>query len=83
MHIDKAAIVANLRARGLPERADWVDRQLSPLVDTARNASLLRTLGIDPQEIAEQQPAPEAVAIGMEPLDDDQRISPSSKAQAV
>jgi hypothetical protein len=61
MHIDRAAIVATLRTRGRSERAAWVDRQLPPVVDTARNASLLRTLGIDPEEIA-QQPAPQAVA---------------------
>jgi hypothetical protein len=61
MHIDKAAIVATLRSRGRPERADWVDRQLPALVDTARNRSLLETLGIDPDEIARQRPSPEAV----------------------
>ncbi|MEU4421532.1 hypothetical protein AB0F81_12970 [Actinoplanes sp. NPDC024001] len=54
MQIDRAAIVATLRTRGLFERAAWVDRQLPPLVDVARNASLLRTLGIDPEEIAKQ-----------------------------
>lgn len=67
MHIDKAAIVATLRARGLPERADWVDRQLPPLVDTAHNASLLRTLGINAEEIAQQQPSPSAVAVVTSP----------------
>lgn len=54
MHVDKSAIVAALRARGTPERADWVDRQLPALVDISRNASLLRRLGIDPEEIADQ-----------------------------
>ena len=48
MYIDKADIVAILRRRGLDDRADWVDRQLSALVDTHRNASLLRMLDIDP-----------------------------------
>jgi hypothetical protein len=55
MHIDNAAIVADLRARGLPERAAWVARQLPPSVDTARNASLLRRLGIDPEAVTQQQ----------------------------
>ncbi|MFI1993746.1 hypothetical protein [Actinoplanes sp. NPDC020271] len=57
MLIDKATIVATLRTRGLTERADWVDRQLPPLVDTARNASLLRMLGLDPEKIAHQTSA--------------------------
>jgi len=46
-HVDKAAVVANLRARELHARADWVDRDLPAIIDTARNAALLRTLGID------------------------------------
>lgn len=50
MHIDKTEIVAMLRARGLNERADWVDRTLPALVDTATNSSLLRTLDIDPAD---------------------------------
>jgi hypothetical protein len=63
MHLDKAAIVSTLRARGLPERADWVDRQLPALVDTERNASLLRTLGVDPAEVAQLSPRPAAVTV--------------------
>jgi hypothetical protein len=55
MHIENAAIVAALRARGLPERAAWVARQLPSSVDTARNASLLRRLGIDPEAVTQQQ----------------------------
>jgi hypothetical protein len=47
IHIDKAEIVATLRSRGLHARADWVDRQLPPIIDTDKNASLLRTLDID------------------------------------
>lgn len=46
--IDKAQIIANLRARGLQARADWVDRQLPDLVDVDKNSALLETLGIDP-----------------------------------
>jgi hypothetical protein len=60
MHIEKAEIIATLRSRGLHARADWVDRQLPPLVDTYKNDSLLRTLDIDPAamspvEVASQQ----------------------------
>jgi hypothetical protein len=47
-YVDKAEIVATLRSRGLHARADWVDRELPHLVDTYRNAALLRTLDIDP-----------------------------------
>jgi hypothetical protein len=47
VYIDKAEIVATLRARGLNERADWVDRDLPQFVDTAKNAALLRMLNID------------------------------------
>jgi hypothetical protein len=39
--------VATLRSRDLHGRADWVDREFSALIDTAKNAALLRTLGID------------------------------------
>lgn len=48
MNIDKAQIIASLRARGLDDRADWVDRILPDLVDTGKNESLLKMLGIDP-----------------------------------
>ncbi len=48
MYIDKAEIVATLRSRGLQDRADWVDRELPPIVDTHKNGALLRMLNIDP-----------------------------------
>ena len=67
MHVDNAAIVAILRARGLHARADWVDRQLPALVDIEQNASLLQTLGIDPADIAQSQPPPETVSTGAPP----------------
>jgi hypothetical protein len=45
--VRKTQLVATLRARDLHGRADWVDKELPALIDTERNASLLRTLGID------------------------------------
>jgi hypothetical protein len=55
MEIDKAKVVALLRERGLDDRAAWVDRQLPDRVDVARNAGLLRTLNIDPAELADAE----------------------------
>jgi hypothetical protein len=55
-YVDKAEIVATLRSRGLHARADWVDRELPELVDTYRNAGLLRTLAIDPAALAPSDP---------------------------
>ena len=52
MHIDKAAILSELRSRGLHARADWVDRELPDLVDTYKNSALLQMLGVDPATIA-------------------------------
>jgi hypothetical protein len=52
MLIDKAEIVATLRSRGLQARADWVNRELPPLVDTYENGALLRMLDIDPAAMA-------------------------------
>jgi hypothetical protein len=39
--------VATLRARDLDRRADWVEKDLPTLIDTAGHASLLRSLGVD------------------------------------
>ena len=39
--------MATLRSRDLHGRADWVDREFPALINTASNAALLRTLGID------------------------------------
>jgi hypothetical protein len=47
MCVKKTVVVATLRSRDLHGRADWVENALPPLIDTARNASLLRTLGIN------------------------------------
>jgi hypothetical protein len=45
--VKKNQVVATLRARDLHGRADWVEKELPALIDTVRNASLLRTLGIN------------------------------------
>jgi hypothetical protein len=47
MCVKKTVVVATLRSRDLHGRADWVEKELPALIDTARNASLLRTLGIN------------------------------------
>jgi len=52
MYVSKAEVVAELRSRGLNDRADFVDRQLPGTVDTIRNGSLLRMLGIDPDTLS-------------------------------
>lgn len=50
--VEKSMVVATLRARGLHGRADWVEKELPALIDTARNGSLLHTLGIDVDALA-------------------------------
>jgi hypothetical protein len=52
VYIDKAEIISVLRARGLNARADWVDRELPGLVDTYKNAALLRMLDVDPAALS-------------------------------
>ena len=47
MYIDKAEILSMLRSRGPHARADWVERELPDLVDTGKNAALLKMLGVD------------------------------------
>jgi hypothetical protein len=54
MEIDKLKILEELRARGQHARADWVDRQLPDRVDTARNAGLLATLGLNLADLADR-----------------------------
>jgi len=57
MHVDKAEIVAELRSRGLNDRADFVDRELPRIIDTEKNGSLLRMLGIDPTAMSPREVA--------------------------
>lgn len=58
MQIDKAEIIALLRARGLDDRADWVDKQLPDVVDTYHNGALLQMLNIDPNTLSPVEIAP-------------------------
>jgi len=52
VYVDKARVVAQLRARKLHARTHWVDRQLPGLIDAGKNHSLLQMLGIDLDETA-------------------------------
>ena len=58
MNVAKAQIVAILRSRGLDTRADWADRTLPDIVDTATNAGLLKTLGIAAESLQPAAAAP-------------------------
>jgi hypothetical protein len=57
VNIDKAQVLAALRARNLDDRADWVDRQLPEQIDTEKNHSLLNMLGIDVAALAKAEAA--------------------------
>lgn len=50
--VRKTEVVSILRSRNLHSRADWVEKELPALIDTARNAALLRTLNIDVDGLA-------------------------------
>ncbi|ROP28408.1 hypothetical protein [Couchioplanes caeruleus] len=63
--VKKTIVVATLRSRDLAGRADWVEKELPALIDTARNASLLRTLGIDVQALTSDA-SPEYDAVNSE-----------------
>jgi hypothetical protein len=39
MQVDKAEVIATLRARRLGERADWVDQELRLIVDTSKHGT--------------------------------------------
>jgi predicted metal-dependent TIM-barrel fold hydrolase len=57
MEIDKSKVLEVLRERGLDDRAIWVDRQLPDRIDVSSNAGLFATLGINPVELEDEQPA--------------------------
>ena len=48
--IQKSAIIAKLRERGLDARADWVDRELPDDVDPFLHSGLMSTLHLDLKE---------------------------------
>jgi hypothetical protein len=50
--VRKTVVVASLRSRDLHDRANWVDKELPALIDTAENAALLQMLGIDVDALA-------------------------------
>jgi hypothetical protein len=49
--IPKQLIVDELRRRGQDQRADFVDKQLPPEVDTQRHGGLLATLRLDLEQL--------------------------------
>jgi hypothetical protein len=56
MNIDRADLIALLRARGSDAKADWVERQLPPLVDIDVNRALLEILEIDTARLVAAKP---------------------------
>jgi len=56
MNIDRADVVALLRAKGADAKADWVERQLPPLVDVDVNRALLGILEVDTAELTAAKP---------------------------
>ncbi|MBQ1075402.1 hypothetical protein KBX06_19850 [Micromonospora sp. C31] len=51
MTVARHTIVTALRRRGQHTRADWVERELPPQVDTTRHSGLLATLRLDLAEL--------------------------------
>jgi hypothetical protein len=58
MKIDRSKIVQALHRRGQHNRADWVARSLPDPVDTAKNAGVLSTLGLDLVEVGAEGESP-------------------------
>ncbi|HST97766.1 MAG TPA: hypothetical protein VLJ85_08960 [Geodermatophilus sp.] len=52
MQIDRDHVVQVLRAGGRRDEAERAERELDVLVDTVRDADLLRELGLDPDSRA-------------------------------
>lgn len=53
MQIPKGMIVERIRSSGSAEAAARADAELPEKVDTERDADLLRSFGLDPQELAD------------------------------
>ena len=60
-HVRKADIIAILRSRGKVARADWFERELPDVVDTAKNSSLLANLEIDVDTLEPAGRVPQSV----------------------
>lgn len=58
MKIDRSKVVQALHRRGQHNRADWVARSLPDPVDTATNAGVLSTLGLDLVEVSAERESP-------------------------
>jgi hypothetical protein len=56
MEVDKIKVLEILRARGLEDRAVWVDRQFPDRIDVARNGGIFATLHIDPADLVDAAP---------------------------
>jgi hypothetical protein len=56
MKIEKKKVVDVLRRRGQHDRAEWVNRELPDLVDSAQNTGILATLGLTPADLADPTP---------------------------
>ena len=52
MQIPKGMVVERIRAGGDPDRTARADAELPEKVDTERDADLLRSFDLDPQELA-------------------------------
>ncbi|HEX3258069.1 MAG TPA: hypothetical protein VHS35_06105 [Pseudonocardia sp.] len=53
MQIPKGMVVERIRAAGDPDRTARADAELPERVDTDRDADLLRSFDLDPQELAD------------------------------
>ena len=53
MQIPKGMVVERIRAAGDADAADRADAELPEKVDTERDADLLRSFDLDPQELAD------------------------------
>jgi hypothetical protein len=56
MNIDRADLIALLRAKGSNAKADWVERQLPLLVDVDVNRALLEILEVDTAQLTVAKP---------------------------
>jgi len=53
MQIPKGMVVERIRTAGDPDRTARADAELPEKVDTERDADLLRSFDLDPQELAD------------------------------